>query len=585
MQILDERLSALVNRERSLIEDFSGFLTRFEAPSEDVELVRRTLSDLEEFFLLVILGEFNSGKSAFINALLAAPVAIEGPTPTTDRITILRYSPEPDTQERRDGIIERGYPSDFLRDVAIVDTPGTNAILRHHEELSRGFVPRSDMVVFVTSADRPFTESEREYLEIIRDWGKKIVLVVNKVDMLGGEAEIAEVLRFVEEGVRSLLGITPPVFLVSARLAQRALSSQSHMESDALRNAAGFPELEAFIHDLLDEENRVRLKLESPLGVAERLASKYGASVSERLSLLDQDFRTTETIENNLRAFRQDMQRDFEGRLAGIENVIHRMNDRGDAWFEENIRLGRFFDLVRKSQVQERFQKEVVADSVKLIDQRVQEVIDWMVERDLKQWESVLDYLNRRRQAQYDEHMVGAIGQRFEYNRNQLLDSVGRTAVDVVESYDRNEESRKIAGSINNAVAHTVLAEVGAVGIGTAVVLMVSATAADVTGLLAAGAIAGLGLFIIPNKRRRARKEFRERTDALRARLREVLQTQFETELDRSIERIREAVAPYTRFVRTEHERMETARNDLRHLQDRIEAIRSEIKAPGVSAG
>ena len=42
-----------------------------------------------------------------------------------------------------------------------MDTPGTNAIIRHHEELSRGFVPRSDLVLFVTSTERPLTESER----------------------------------------------------------------------------------------------------------------------------------------------------------------------------------------------------------------------------------------------------------------------------------------------------------------------------------------------------------------------------------------------------------------------------------------
>src|SRR5215211_4585204 len=63
---------------------------------------------------------------------------------------------QPFEHERREGILEKEYPNDFLRQVAIIDTPGTNAIIRHHEELSRGFVPRSDLVLFVTSSDRPF---------------------------------------------------------------------------------------------------------------------------------------------------------------------------------------------------------------------------------------------------------------------------------------------------------------------------------------------------------------------------------------------------------------------------------------------
>ncbi len=584
MQILDERLSTLVRRERSLLEELAAFLRRFEAAGADVELVRQKQEDLDEFFLLVIVGEFNSGKSAFINALLGSEVAVEGPTPTTNRITILRYSEQPTERERRDGVLERGYPSPFLREVAIVDTPGTNAILRHHEELSRGFVPRSDLVLFVTSVDRPYTESEREYLEIIRDWGKKIVLVVNKVDLLTSQEEIENVREFVEQGVRSLLGITPPVFLVSARTAKRARATDSSIERDALRQASGFDALERFVSDLLDEEGRVRLKLESPLGVANQICERYRQVASERMGLLEQDFRTAQNIEAQLEAYREDMRRDFESRLAEIDNVIHRMNDRADDWFEENIKLSRVFELVRRSQVQERFQREVVADSVQLIDRRMQELVDWMVERNLKQWRAIIDYVNRRRQARYDEHLIGDVGEGFEYNRTQLLDSVGRTATQVVQGYDRRAESQQIAASLQSAVTQTVMAEVGAVGIGAAVIAMATTAAMDVTGILAAGIVAVLGLSIIPSKRRRARVQFREQTDALRRRLGDVLRHQFDSELDRSIERINDAIAPYTRFVRTEHERMREATEALHGMTEEIEALRAEIGAPRVSA-
>ena len=85
---------------------------------------------------------------------------------------------------RPDGIEDIWRPSAFLKDTAIVDTPGTNAVLRHHEQLTGEFIPRSDFILFVTSADRPFTESERIFLELIRDWGKKVLIVLNKVDLL-----------------------------------------------------------------------------------------------------------------------------------------------------------------------------------------------------------------------------------------------------------------------------------------------------------------------------------------------------------------------------------------------------------------
>src|SRR5919112_1826068 len=223
MQILDKRWRQLADRERALLEHLVEFLQGFGAPPEDASLVRRKLEDLEELFLLVIVGEFNSGKSAFINALLGDDeLSREGVTPTTDRITVLRYGEQPAERERREGVLEKEYPNDFLHEVAIVDTPGTNAIIRHHEELSRGFVPRSDLVLFVTSSDRPFTESEREYLELIRDWGKKILLIINKADLLPAEEDREKVRLFVEDGVRSMLGLKPPIFFVSAHLARKA---------------------------------------------------------------------------------------------------------------------------------------------------------------------------------------------------------------------------------------------------------------------------------------------------------------------------------------------------------------------------
>jgi small GTP-binding protein len=585
MQILDGRWQRITDRERTLLERLAGFLEDFGSPSEDVSLVRQKLVDLEELFLLVIVGEFNSGKSAFINALLGEDeLSREGVTPTTDRITVLRYGEQPAERERREGVLEKEYPNDFLREVAIVDTPGTNAIIRHHEELSRGFVPRSDLVLFVTSSDRPFTESEREYLELIRDWGKKIVLVVNKVDLLREDEDRDKVRLFVEEGVNSMLGLKPPIYFVSAYLARKAKLAGPGVESDALMGASGFKELERYVKDLLDEEGRVRLKLESPLGVVEELVRRYGLAVDERVSLLEDDFKMSENVESQLELYKEDMKRDFEARMSEIENIILTMNERGDEWFEENIRLANVRELVQRNKVQERFQREVVADTEKLIDERVEELIDWMVDRNLKQWRAIVEYVNRRRQAQYDEHVIGEVGDNFEYNRSQLLQSVGKNATDVVQRYDREYESQQLALSLQGAVAQTAAVEVGALGLGAAAVAVATTAAADITGITAALVIAGFGLFILPNRRRKARAEFREKTEALRERLGEVVRRQFETELNRSVERMREAIAPYTRFVRTEHARMTEARSNLAEITAETEALRAEIGAPGVKS-
>ena len=180
--------------------------------------------------------------------------------------------------------------------------------------------------------------------------------------------------------------------------------------------------------------------------------------------------------------------------------------------------------------------------------------------------------------------MIGEVRDHFEHDRGKLLRSVGKTAQDLVGRYDRERESELLANSIQTAVARTAAIEAGALGIGAVVVALATTRFLDATGVIAAAIIAGYGLFVLPNRRRKARQDFREKTDALRRRLGEVVRRQFETELARSVEGMREAIAPYTRFVRTEHARMTEARSVLAEITGEIESLRAEIGAPGVKS-
>ena len=181
---LDETRRTLLADERRLLGELRDWLVRLGAPEEQRQALADSLEQLEQPFLLVVVGEFNAGKSAFINALLGQKALEEGVTPTTARIGLLRHGESVGREVTAAGLEALTAPAEILRDLVIVDTPGTNAVLREHEELTREFIPRADLVLFVTSADRPFTESERSFLEAIRSWGKKVIVVLNKADLL-----------------------------------------------------------------------------------------------------------------------------------------------------------------------------------------------------------------------------------------------------------------------------------------------------------------------------------------------------------------------------------------------------------------
>lgn len=576
-QILSERQRGLLAEERALLEGLLERMTDFGATSEELSLLRRTVRGLDELFLLVIVGEFNSGKSAFINALLGDPVMEEGVTPTTAMINLLRFGPTHDAEITPEGFVEHRYPARFLRDISVVDTPGANAIIREHETITQGFVPRSDLILFVTSADRPFSESERAFMQTIREWGKKIVIVLNKVDLLD-EAGLAQVERFIRENTTRLLGFNPEIFPIAAKLAQRAKELAPGPEREALWAASRFGALERYVFETLDEANRVRLKLLTPLGVAEKITERYYAVAEERLGLLADDFTTIENIEAQLGIYRQDMERDFALYLTKIENIILAMNERGTHFFEETLRIGRIFDLLNADKIRAEFEREVTRDTEAQIEATVQELIDWLIERDLKTWTAVQEYVSRRQLTKYNDAVIGEVGRGFEYDRRALLASVARNAQDVVAHYDADREARALAQSVRGAVVGTGLAEAGAVGLGALVVAAASTLAVDVTGLLAASFVAIMGLGILPAKRRQALAQFRERSDALRDRLVATLRQQFATELDRSLARIREAVAPYTRFVRAEREKAARLHEELTDTAARLRQLRVGIE-------
>lgn len=571
-QVLTSDQHAVLAEEREALSRLQTTLAQCDADRSDQEALAQSIRQLDDLFLLVVVGEFNSGKSTFINALVGQAVLEEGVTPTTTQVQLLTYGPAL-TEARSDANLRvTTVPIDILRDIHIVDTPGTNAIFREHEAITADFVPRADLVLFVTSADRPFTETERGFMDAIRDWGKKIVIVINKVDILERPEEIASVERFVRERAMALLGVTPEVFAVSSRTALRSKTAGGPPE------AGGFAALEAYIVTTLDEKERVRLKLLNPLGVGGRIADRYSGSVQSRLDLLKDDVSAIEDIEAQLLLYRKDMGRDFRHRMSSVDNVLHEFERRGVAFFDEMLRVGRVFDLLNKSKLQGDFERQVVGDMPKQIERGVDEIIDWMVTNDLRQWQGVMSRIQARKTAHADR-LIGDVHGHFEFDRKRLLETVGRAAERAVDGYDRQREAAEMAESVRTAVAGAALAEAGAIGLGAAVAALASTTFADVTGILAASALAVVGLFVIPVRRRQAKATLRAKIEKMRTDLMASLTGQFDREVDRGVQRVQEAIAPYTRFVRSERERLTEIREDLSvvgrqlaSLQDRIQS-------------
>src|SRR6185436_18025531 len=251
--VLSDSQAKFLREEKETLAGVQLALSKLDLPREALDSLQKAILQLDELFLIVIAGEFNAGKSALINALLGERVLAEGATPTTSRVTLVHWGERPAEQVVDEGFAIFAYPLPLLKELNIVDTPGTNAIIRQHERLTAEFIPRSDLVLFVTSADHPLTESERQFLERILSWGKKIVFVLNKVDIFEDDSALMEVKDFILTHATTILGDQPKLLPVSAKLAQRAFSESNTEERARLRNLSHLDELEQYITSTLDD--------------------------------------------------------------------------------------------------------------------------------------------------------------------------------------------------------------------------------------------------------------------------------------------------------------------------------------------
>jgi hypothetical protein len=389
-------------------------------------------------------------------------------------------------------------------------------------------------------------------------------------------AQLDEQVEFVRDGVERLLGFRPEVFPVSARLALGGRAAGD--DAAAAWTQSRFQALEDFVAATLDERGRLLLKLSTPLGIAERIARAYTMAAEERLALLAGDLLLVESIDRQLEAYRTDMQRDFALRLTEVDNILHEMTARGIAYLDDTLRFGRIVDLFRQKVLREEFERVVVADAPERIDRVTQELIDWMVDQDLKLWRAVTEQVETRRRVGASgpaERLAGS----FEYDRRALLGSLGQTARGVLQRHDHQREATQLAASVRDAVTQATLLEAGAVGLGAVTLAILGSVAADVTGLLAATALAGVGLVVLPRKRSQAKSQFRAGTEELRTRLDTALRDEFQRELERSVQRIKDALAPYNRFVRGERDRTQELVADLAQALAAIGELRARIDA------
>ncbi len=580
-QILSRQHAELAARERQLIMQVRDALGRAEGSPEDLERLARLVTEMDELFLLVVAGEYNAGKSTFINALLGDEVFAMGDLPTTREISILRHGKSGPPQAQGEHTLVYHYPLDVLRDLEMVDTPGTNSMERMEEEITRGFVPRADLVLFVTTLLQPLTASEMNFLTLISEWGKKIIFIVNGVDRRNTAEQIDRVREYITKEITARLGgVAPTIYCISAL--------QTLREKVARRTGAAvpapdpkneFPALEHYLVTTLRDTERVQLKLLSPIGVLRNVLDRNVTTLDNRLTVMREDAKVLVSVREQLTGYQAEMRTDSERYLMELRAALTALEKRGRDWLERNIRIGNIRFLRNKDAVENRFRAEVIADTPREIENVVHRMVDWTVKRNLKLWTAAM--------AELDAHTArlraaGALaahgGTEFQYNREELFARLREPVERRLDDFNTADEAQQVVQSMHEAVAQAFGVNVLAVGLGAALVAVFTTAALDVTGVLTATLFAVAGWLLIPARRRRLIRELEEKIAKLGTDLSALLSAKFQEQLSRYEQQFLEVVQPYERFLETERIKLDKGVGELRTARTEVDTLEQAIR-------
>jgi hypothetical protein len=207
----------------------------------------------------------------------------------------------------------------------------------------------------------------------------------------------------------------------------------------------------------------------------------------------------------------------------------------------------------------------------------VRELINRLVYRNVKQWRTIVDYVELHRKADLTRRLTEDIADDFEQRREGLLEGVITAVNDQVEGYEYRQEAECLANSLRSAVSRTAATEADSLGFGGAADQFNESQSLEITGTTMALMVASMELG--SGGRRKARSEFKDQTKALRERLNAAVQRQLETELYGSVGNMRETLVPYGNFVNTELRRTKTTESILGKLGSSTKSLANSINS------
>lgn len=314
-----------------------------------------TIKKLDENkFNLVVLGEFNRGKSTFLNALLGKIILPSNILPTTSVITRIHYSEEPKvkvtlnngrvedvshdelvkyvtTLDGNDSthidITDVYYPTNLCKNGCIItDTPGVNDLNEQNIAITENYIPQADAVIFMLDPDQVFTESEKHFIKnkVLKNDIDKIFFIVNKFDSINKES-IDSFKKYVYKTIADL-GLDSKVYFLSSK---KALINKIHERVDEYSNdfEEFSNEIEKFLinekgkYILLNGCNRLKTSIESVI----KNIYEIEADALKSLDKLEDDYKKFTKVSHDVALNKNDIMTKINREYADFRDDVKKI--------------------------------------------------------------------------------------------------------------------------------------------------------------------------------------------------------------------------------------------------------------------
>ncbi|MFM7427594.1 MAG: dynamin family protein [Elainella sp.] len=299
---------------------------------ETVEGLRKNIA---EPFLFVVVGEVKAGKSSFVNALLEAEVCATDIEPCTDSIQQIVHSENRFVTQVEPNLRKIGLPIEILKEISIVDTPGTNTIIAEHQVITEKYIPNSDLTFFVLFAKNPYQKSAWDFLDFVSaEWRKKVVFILQQADLLR-PADLETNIERVKEYANLKQIKSPTIFVTSA---------ERELQGD--REGSGFTEVRRYIKDMVASGESYKIKLRSVGSTTQKIIDALAGDIQALQVQLNEDQQVAGSIKQKITAGRARSRYEVDNLAERLVGRYDSISSRIKRDFRENLSV---FTVIRRS--------------------------------------------------------------------------------------------------------------------------------------------------------------------------------------------------------------------------------------------